>query len=123
MYECTIAIEQAEQALRLSPLFDPLSKERYMAIAIAHFVAGRFEQSAFAASRAIQANPRFSPPYWMRAAALASVGRIDEAESVARQLLEVQPRFTIDSIISASFANAEILAALGDTLRRVGLPE
>jgi hypothetical protein len=35
----------------------------------------------------------------------------------------VQPRFTIDSIISASFANAEILAALGDTLRRVGLPE
>jgi adenylate cyclase len=121
--ESTIAIEQAEQALRLSPLFDPLSKERHMAIAIAHFVARRFEESAAAASRAIQANPRFSPPYWMRAAALANLGRIDEAKAVARQVLEVQPRFTIGSITSAPFANREILDALGNALRRVGLPE
>jgi adenylate cyclase len=121
--ESTIAIEQAERALRLSPLFDPLSKERHMAIAIAHFVAGRFEESASAASRAIQANPRFSPPYWMRCAALASLGRIDEAEAVAEQLLKVQPQFTIGSIISAPFAKREILGALGDALRRVGLPE
>jgi adenylate cyclase len=121
--ESTIAIEQAEQALRLSPLFDPLSKERHMAIAIAHFVARCFEESAAAASRAIQANPRFSPPYWMRAAALANLGRIDEAKAVARQVLEVQPRFTIGSITSAPFANREILDALGNALRRVGLPE
>src|SRR5262249_51055876 len=38
--ESAIAIQQAEQALRLSP-FDPLSNIRHMAIAIAHFVAGR----------------------------------------------------------------------------------
>jgi adenylate cyclase len=121
--ECAVAIEQAERALRLSPLFDPLSKERHMAIAIAHFVAGRFEQSATAASRAIQANPRFSPPYWMRAAALANLGRIDEAEAVTQQLLKVQPQFTIGSITTAPFANREILDALGNALRRVGLPE
>jgi TolB-like protein len=120
--ESTIAIEQAEQALRLSP-FDPLSNIRYMAIAVAHFVAGRFEESASAASRAIQANPRFSPPYWMRAAALASLGHTDEAEAVAQQLCKVQPEFTIGSIVSAPFANPEILAALGNALRRVGLPE
>jgi adenylate cyclase len=120
--ESTIAIEQAERALRLNP-FDPLSNIRYMAIAIAHFVAGRFEEAASAASRAIQANPRFSPPYWMRCAALASLGRIDEAKAVAQQLLKAQPLFTIGSIISAPFAKREILGALGDALRRVGLPE
>jgi TolB-like protein len=120
--ESTIAIEQAEQALRLSPS-DPMSNMRYMAIAIAHFVAGRFEEAAAAASRAIQANPRFSPPYWMRAAALANLGRIDDAKAVAQQLLNVQPQFTIGSITAAPFANPEILAALGDALRRVGLPE
>jgi adenylate cyclase len=120
--ESTIAIEQAERALRLSP-FDPLSNIRYMAIAIAHFVAGRFEEAASAASRAIQANPRFSPPYWMRGAALASLGRIDEAKAVAQQLLKAQPQFTIGSIISAPFAKREILGASGDALRRVGLPE
>jgi adenylate cyclase len=121
--ESTIAIEQAEQALRLSPLFDPLSKERHMAIAIAHFVAGRYELAASAASRAIQANPRFSPPYWMRAAALANLDRVDEAEAVAEGLLKVQPQFTIGSIISAPFATRDILVKLGNALRRVGLPE
>src|SRR5260370_12753870 len=94
-----------------------------MAIAIAHFVTGRFEESAAAASRAIQANPRFSPPYWMRAAALASLGRVDEAEAVAQQLLRVQPQFTIGSITSASFANRDILDALANALRRARLPE
>jgi hypothetical protein len=59
----------------------------------------------------------------MRAAALASLGRMDEAKAVAQQLLKVQPQFTIASITSAPFANPEILAALGDALRRVGLPE
>jgi adenylate cyclase len=120
--ESAIAIEQAKQALRLSP-FDPMSNIRHMAIAIAHFVAGRFEESAAAAHRAAQAHPRFSPPYWMRAAALAKLGRIDEAKIVAQRLLEVQPQFTIASITSAPFANPEILAALGDALRHIGLPE
>jgi adenylate cyclase len=120
--ESAIAIEQAELALRFSP-FDPLTNQRHMAIAIAHFVAGRFEESAVAANRSVQANPRFSPPYWMRAAALANLGRLDEAKLVAQRLLEVQPQFTIASITSAPFANPEILAALGDALRHVGLPE
>jgi adenylate cyclase len=120
--ESVIAIQQAEQALRLSP-FDSLSNIRHMAIAIAHFVAGRFEQAAAAANRATQGHPRFSPPYWMRAAALARLGRIEEAQTVARQLLEVQPQFTIASITTAPFANREILDALGDALRRVGLRE
>ena len=100
-----------------------MSNIRYMAIAIAHFVAGRFEEAVAAASRAIQANPRFSPPYWMRAAALANLGRIDDAEAVAQQLLKMQPQFTIGSITAAPFANRAILDALGSALRRVGLPE
>jgi TolB-like protein len=120
--ESAIAIEQAELALRLSP-FDPLSNIRHMAIAIAHFVAGRFEEAAAAAHRAAQAHPRFSPPYWMRAAALVNLGRTDEAEAVAQQLLDVQPQFTVSSITSAPFANRQILEALGNALGRLGLPE
>jgi hypothetical protein len=59
----------------------------------------------------------------MRAATLVNLDRIDEAEVAAQQLLSVQPKFSISSITSASFANPEILAALGDALRRLGLPE
>ena len=100
-----------------------MSNIRHMAIAIAHFVADRFEEAAAAANRAAQGHPRFSPPYWMRAAALVNLGRVDEAKILALRLLEVQPQFTIASITSAPFANPEILAALGYALRRVGLPE
>jgi len=108
--ESEIAIQQAEQALRLSP-FDPTSNVPHMAIAIAHFVTGRFEEAAAAANRAAQAQPRFSPPYWMRAAALVNLGRVDEAKTMASRLLEVQPGFTIRSITAAPFANREILDA------------
>ena len=87
------------------------------------FWAGRFEESATAANRATQAHPRFSSPYWMRAAALANLGRIDEAKLMAQRLLEVQPQFTIGSITSAPFANREIFDAMGNALRHVGLPE
>ena len=59
----------------------------------------------------------------MRAAALANLARIDEAKLMAQRLLEVQPQFTIGSITSAPFANREIFDALGNALRRVGLPE
>jgi hypothetical protein len=48
---------------------------------------------------------------------------MDEAKAVAQQLLKVQPQFTIASITAAPFANREILAALGDALRHMGLPE
>jgi adenylate cyclase len=118
----TSRIQQAEQALRLSP-FDPMSNIRHMAIAIAHFVACRFEEAAAAANRAAQAHPRFSPPYWMRAAALVKLDRVDEAKTMALRMLEVQHEFTIRSITMAPFANREILDALGDALHRVGLPD
>ena len=59
----------------------------------------------------------------MRAAALVNLGRVDEAQAAAQQLLKVQPQFTVTSITSAPFANPEILAALGHALHRVGLPE
>jgi hypothetical protein len=94
-----------------------------MAIAIAHFVDSHFLESAAAENRAAQATPQFSPAHWMRAAAVVNLDRIEEARTSAQRVLDAQPRFTITSIVSAPFANPEIQAALGNALRRVGLPE
>jgi hypothetical protein len=54
-----IAVEQAGRALRLSP-FDPLIYLPYIALAYAHFAAGRFEEMVSAANLATQSN-RGSP--------------------------------------------------------------
>jgi TolB-like protein/class 3 adenylate cyclase len=118
-----IAVEHAQLALRLSP-FDPLIYLPYVSLSYAHFAARRFEDAAAAASRASQANPSFSVPCMLHAAALAELGRIDHAKAMAQRLLELQPGITVSSAIrSARYENPENIAALGSALRKAGLPE
>jgi adenylate cyclase len=118
-----IAVEQANRALRLSP-FDPLVILPYVGLAYAHFAARRFEETVAAASLATQANPRFTGSQILHAAALGSLDRSEDAKTVVQRLLELQPGLTIASaILSARYVNPENMAALGDALRRAGLPE
>jgi adenylate cyclase len=118
-----MAIEQGERALRLSP-FDPLIYLPYVGLAYAHFAAGRFEEAAAAASLATESNPRFSVPHILHAAALAGLGRSEDAKAVAQRLFDLEPGITAAAaILSARYANPENIAALGNALRRAGLPE
>jgi adenylate cyclase len=118
-----IAVEQANRALRLSP-FDPLIYLPYIGQAYAHFAAGRFEEMVAAASLASQSNPRFTPPLILHAAALGSLGRSEDAKTVVQRLLELQPGLTVaTAILSARYVDAKNIAALGNGLRRAGLPE
>jgi tetratricopeptide (TPR) repeat protein len=118
-----IAVGQAQAALRLSP-FDPLIYLPYVGLAYTHFAAHRFEEAAAAASRASQSNPHFSVPYMLHTAALAELGRSDDAKATAQRLLELEPGATASTVIrSARYANPENIAALRRALRKAGLPE
>jgi adenylate cyclase len=122
MGEDATAIEHAKLGIRLSP-YDPLIYLPYVGLAYAHFFVGNFVEAASAASRASAANPRFSVPRYLHAAALASLGRLDEARSVAAVLLEVQPGFTISGLASGNITTPERMAMLAGALSQVGLPE
>jgi TolB-like protein len=118
-----IAVEQANRALRLSP-FDPLIQLPYVGLAYAHFAAGRFEETVAAASLATQSNPRFTVPQILHAAALASLGRGEDAKTAVQRLLELQPGITgATAILSARYVDPKNVAALANALRRAGLPE
>jgi TolB-like protein/class 3 adenylate cyclase len=118
-----IAVEQANRALRLSP-FDPWLYMPYIGLAYAHFAAGRFEETIAAASLATQSNPRFSVPQILHAAALGSLDRSEDAETVVQRLMELQPGITVaTAILSARYVNPKNIAALENALRRAGLPE
>jgi TolB-like protein len=118
-----MAVDHAQRAIRLSP-YDPLLYIPYIGLAYAHFAEGRFADAAAAAARASESNPKFSMPYVLHAAALASVGRPEEARMVIDLLRNVEPHLTVRTALrSARFADPERKSQLGDALRRAGLPD
>jgi adenylate cyclase len=116
------AVEYAERALRFSPL-DPWIAHSYAALGIAHCPASNWEGVAAACGKAIQANPRFSLPLVLQAAALCLLGREDEARAAARRVPELEPGFTVSGFVKSHTGRAEIWEPIGDALRRLGLPE
>jgi adenylate cyclase len=116
------AVAHAETALRHSP-YDPLNWGAFVGLAYTHFFSGRFEEALGAAVRALQGNPRFSVPAFLQTASLARVGRDTEAAAAGRHLLELQPGFTIASLVDSAFTSPERLAMLAEALRKAGLPE
>ncbi|MEA2777303.1 MAG: adenylate cyclase, partial [Acetobacteraceae bacterium] len=88
MGDDAIAIEHAGIGIRLSP-YDPLIYLPYVGLAYSHFFVGNFVEAASAARRASAANPRFSVPCYLHIAALVTLGRPDEAKSMARVLLDL----------------------------------
>jgi hypothetical protein len=59
----------------------------------------------------------------LQAAALFSLGRVNEAEALARRVLELHPRFSVAQFVRSHTGRAEIWNPIGDALRHVGLPE
>ena len=116
------SLAHAAIGIRLSP-YDPLIYLPYVGQAYANFFAGNFEEAASAAGRATAVNPRFSVPCYLRTAALVRLGREDEAKLMARELLELQPAFTIGGLVSGKITNPERMKLLAGALRDAGLPE
>ena len=117
-----MAAEHGNAALRLSP-YDPLIYLPYVGLAYTHFFSGRFEEALRTAGRALQVNPRFSVPCFLQTAALAHLGRESEAAASARHLLELQPDFTIASLVESKFTSAEHISMLVKGLDKAGVPE
>jgi len=86
------ALSRAQQALTLSPV-DPLAFWYRTSICIAHYTAGEYDTAVGAARAALAENPRYTTIWRTLAAALAALGRKDEALTAARRVLELEPGF------------------------------
>ena len=116
-----LGMEHAKIGIRLSP-YDPLIYMPYVGLAYGHYFKGNFVEAASAASRASAANPRFSVPCYLHAAAMIRLGQLVEAKSMARIVLELQPGFTISGLISGQITTPERMEMLATALREAGLP-
>jgi TolB-like protein len=120
--KCDLAIERAQRALRLGP-FDSLIWRAYHALSIAYFHSRRYADAAEAAQNVVDANPVYSLPRAILAAALVKLGRLDEAKIIAKTVLDREPSFTITG--TARYAELEpvVFGQFADAWRGIGLPE
>jgi adenylate cyclase len=116
------AIEWGERGVRLSP-FDSWAFAAFGALAMGHFLRGRYGEAANAAYRAVQSNPAHSINYVLLTAPLVKLGRLEEAKAAAARVLQLQPAFRYGRQFSGVDCAPTLAASLGEALRAAGLPD
>ena len=120
MGKADLAVERAEQAIRLSP-FDSHNFRSYHALAIASFSRRRYQDAVDAARNAVRYNPHFGPAHGVLAAALLRTGRVAEAKAAGRDMLECEPTFT-SRAFSALELEPEVFGPFAEAWRELGWP-
>lgn len=88
------AVAAAEKARRLSPI-DPFRYYYESLSATALFAAGRYAEALELADRSLQRHDRHTSTLRAKAATLHCLGRAQEANAAAREILRRQPDFTV----------------------------
>jgi TolB-like protein/class 3 adenylate cyclase/cytochrome c-type biogenesis protein CcmH/NrfG len=93
------AAEHTRKAIQLSPR-DPQLAEWYYQLAITYIHQQRYNEAVEWARRGVQVNPNLRYPYRVLAAALALSGRVDEARTVAAEMLRRYPKENISAFLT-----------------------
>jgi TolB-like protein/Flp pilus assembly protein TadD len=117
------AIEQAEDAIRLSPL-DPDMALFLGGIAVAHYGAGRYTDSLRYAEELLRLRPGFQGAQRLRCASLAQLGRVDEAGSFLAIIRREHPQLSIEWARAAvPYQTPELIERFLEGMRKAGLKE
>ena len=111
------AIDYARRALSFPQ--GPESGNPHIGLAIAYLASRDFEPAVESAVHAVQAHPRFSLAHALHAAALSSLGRIDEGRAAMRRVIELEPQFTVARFIQAHTGRSDIWDPVGRALSDV----
>jgi len=115
------AIAEVTLAIRLSPR-DPQKPLFDMAIAMAHYLAGRFAEAATIATSACKLRPDIWGPRRMLCASLANAGRVDEARQELALLKNEHHDLSVEWVRQhVPFPTAELMERYLDGLRAAGL--
>jgi tetratricopeptide (TPR) repeat protein len=110
-------------AMRLSPL-DPSLYSMQTATALAHFVAGRYDESVLWAEKASREDPNFLPAIRIIATSAGNSGQLERAQKAAKRMLEIDPAFRVSRLTDhVPLRRPDDLARYAEGLRRAGLPE
>lgn len=119
----TEAVRSAERAIRLSPE-DPLLFRYQHFLSIAHYARGAWEEAAHWGLRSMRSNHDYTSNLAMTAAALAALGRTEEARPIVAHFLRLVPDYRVGARIPRqAFRDDVQREGYGRHLLAAGMPE
>jgi TolB-like protein len=121
--EPELALEHFALAMRLSPL-DPLTFAMQTGCAHASMFAGRYDEAAMWAQKALREQPDFMTTHRIAAAASALADRPEEAQRALARLRQLDPALRISNLADQiPLRRPQDLAIYQEGLRKAELPE
>ncbi len=118
----TEAVRNAERAIRLSPE-DPFLFRYQHFLSIAYYANGCWEQAAHWGLRSIQSNPDYTSNLVLTSAALAALGRSEEARPYVTRLTDLVPSYRVGTTVPrTAFRNDAERERYGQHLIAAGFP-
>ena len=117
------AIKHLAYGIRLSPL-DPQIFQFYMATSLATRCAGRYDESAFWATKVLQEQSDYVPALWNYAVATALAGRLEDARAAMSRALQIDPSVRLSRMpILSVLRRPEDRSRFCEGARLSGMPE
>ena len=115
------SVSYIQKSIRLNPI---PSTPLYQILGRSYFMLGQYDEAVVALKKALQRDPDFLMAHLFLAACYSSMGRDAEADSAAKEVLRINPRFSIESHAKTlpykdkTDVDRELAA-----LRKAGLPQ
>lgn len=111
----------AKKSLRLSPF---PGAAPFRTLGYAYFMTGQYDESIVTWKKALKVSPNFLDAHIFLAACYSSMGRDAEARAAAKKVLDINPKFSIESKAKRLlFKNEADIERVVAALRKAGLPE
>jgi tetratricopeptide (TPR) repeat protein len=89
-----------------------------------HRILGQFDEALLWVDKCIDKMPNSLFPVVRKASLLSLVGRREEAEALAKQLLALEPNFSVDAWAKGQpYRKPEHIEPFAEALRQIGLPD
>lgn len=116
------AIANQDIAIRSNPL-DPSIFFRFSGLALAHYMAGRFETAIEWAERAIHRRPSWFFAHFVLAASHIALGHDKDAASAVKAALGALPGIGVEDLDRVPLKDPEKMATLRERLIKAGFPK